>query len=348
MEPRYLRQLAEIIDLGSLSLAAKSLNVTQPTLSRNIKSLEALIGAPVLQRGRYGVTPTAIGAALAREGRSIRDALRQADLDLGHWKGGLAGRLKIGVGTMLLVMEVDYRTYREPVVIWSLLGVVTLALVLVLFSPPVNNARRWFSVFSLGVQPSEVAKLSAILFIAALLERRRHRINELGYALVPIALVVGLLVERSGELAGESVAGNGPRRRLSVAARSGVRQIVARILGDDPSDRGEDLFHAGVWVLIGPAHCPVLPCAAATRTSRLPADGRAPIVTVPNSPLCSHLNQMKARPRWCSVDASAACAPAHVSCPSVVRDPRAITNKSAAPWRSVRARSCRRRGPTSR
>ena len=100
----------------------------------------------------------------------------------------------IGVGTMLLVMEVDYRTYREPVVIWSLLGVVTLALVLVLFSPPVNNARRWFSVFSLGVQPSEVAKLSAILFIAALLERRRHRINELGYALVPIALVVGLLV----------------------------------------------------------------------------------------------------------------------------------------------------------
>jgi DNA-binding transcriptional LysR family regulator len=101
MEPRYLRQLAEIIDLGSLSLAAKSLNVSQPTLSRNIKSLEARIGAPLLQRGRYGVTPTRIGAALAREGRSIRDALRQADLDLGHWRSGLDGRLRIGVGTML-------------------------------------------------------------------------------------------------------------------------------------------------------------------------------------------------------------------------------------------------------
>jgi DNA-binding transcriptional LysR family regulator len=101
MEPRYLRQLAEIIDLGSISLAAKSLNVTQPTLSRNIKSLEAMIGAPVLQRGRYGVTPTAIGLALARDGRAIRDALRQADLHLGHWQGGLDGRLRIGVGTML-------------------------------------------------------------------------------------------------------------------------------------------------------------------------------------------------------------------------------------------------------
>jgi molybdate transport repressor ModE-like protein len=91
MEPRYLRQLAEIIDLGSLSLAAKSLNVSQPTLSRNIKSLEALIGAPVLRRGRYGVTPTHIGAALGREGRAIREALRQAELDLGRWKGGLDG-----------------------------------------------------------------------------------------------------------------------------------------------------------------------------------------------------------------------------------------------------------------
>jgi DNA-binding transcriptional LysR family regulator len=101
MEPRYLRQLAEIIDLGSLSLAAKSLNVSQPTLSRNIKSLEALIGAPVLRRGRYGVTPTHIGTALAREGRAIREALRQADLDLGNWKSGLDGRLRIGVGTML-------------------------------------------------------------------------------------------------------------------------------------------------------------------------------------------------------------------------------------------------------
>ena len=46
----------------------------------------------------------------------------------------------------------------------------------------------------LGVQPSELAKLSAIFFIAALLERRMHRINELGYSLLPIAVVVVSLV----------------------------------------------------------------------------------------------------------------------------------------------------------
>src|SRR6476646_2656056 len=100
----------------------------------------------------------------------------------------------LGVAVLAVVMRIDYRTYREPVFIWSCLGVAALCLVAVLFSPPVNNARRWFSVGGLGIQPSELAKLAAIVFIAALLERRMHRINELGYALLPIGMVVVLLV----------------------------------------------------------------------------------------------------------------------------------------------------------
>jgi cell division protein FtsW len=100
----------------------------------------------------------------------------------------------LGLALLALVMRVNYRQYREPAFIWTCLGVATLALVAVLFSPPVNNARRWFSVGGLGIQPSEFAKLSMIVFIAALLERRMHRINELSYALAPIAIVlVGLV-----------------------------------------------------------------------------------------------------------------------------------------------------------
>jgi cell division protein FtsW (lipid II flippase) len=40
------------------------------------------------------------------------------------------------------------------------------------------------------VQPSELAKLAAIFFIAALLERRMHRIDDVAYALLPIGVVV--------------------------------------------------------------------------------------------------------------------------------------------------------------
>jgi cell division protein FtsW len=100
----------------------------------------------------------------------------------------------LGVTLMAVVMRIDYRTYREPVFIWTCLAVVGVALLLVLFSPPVNHARRWFGIAGIGVQPSELAKLSAIFFIAALLERRMHRINEIGYALMPIGIFLGCLV----------------------------------------------------------------------------------------------------------------------------------------------------------
>ena len=100
----------------------------------------------------------------------------------------------LGLAVLWIVMRVDYRMYREPVFIWSALGLVALCLVAVMFSAPVNNAHRWFNVGGLGIQPSELAKLAAIVFIADMLERRMPRINELGHALLPIGIVVGVLV----------------------------------------------------------------------------------------------------------------------------------------------------------
>jgi cell division protein FtsW len=95
---------------------------------------------------------------------------------------------------MSLVMRVDYRSYRNETLVWVLIGGVTLLLIAVLFSTPINGSRRWFSVGPLGIQPSELAKIAAILFAATILERRMHRVNDLQYALLPIGIVVGVLV----------------------------------------------------------------------------------------------------------------------------------------------------------
>jgi len=100
----------------------------------------------------------------------------------------------LGFALMPLMMRIDYRRYRQPIVIWTALGVVGLALVIVLFGPKINGARRWFGVAGIGVQPSELAKLAIVLFVAAVLERRMDRIDDLKYALLPIALVVGAVV----------------------------------------------------------------------------------------------------------------------------------------------------------
>ncbi len=100
----------------------------------------------------------------------------------------------IGLSLVPIVMRIDYRSYRQPLVIWTALGVAAVALVAVLFSTPVNGASRWLHVGPLGVQPSELAKLAIILFTAALLERRMDRIDELSHALLPIGLTTGVIV----------------------------------------------------------------------------------------------------------------------------------------------------------
>jgi cell division protein FtsW len=116
--------------------------------------------------------------ALERYGRASRFLITQA-----MWAA-------LGIALLSVVMRIDYRSYREPVFIWTCLAVVSLVLVGVYFSAPINGARRWFGVGGIGVQPSELAKLVAIFFIAANLERRASRIDDLPYAVLPIAIVV--------------------------------------------------------------------------------------------------------------------------------------------------------------
>jgi cell division protein FtsW len=99
-----------------------------------------------------------------------------------------------GIAVLFVVMHVDYRTYRNERLIWWFLAIVGFLLVAVLFSAPIKGSHRWFSIGPLGIQPSELAKLAAIIFVASVLERRMHRINELPYSMPPIAIVVGGLV----------------------------------------------------------------------------------------------------------------------------------------------------------
>src|SRR5499427_6757648 len=149
-------------------------------MARKLKSDRVLFTATLLLVGLSIVMVYSASAVVAmdRTGRPFFFLTKQA-----MWAA-------LGMAVLGIVMRIDYRSYRQPAFIWTSLGLVTVGLVAVLFSPPVNNARRWFAVGGLGVQPSELAKLVAIFFIAALLERRMHRIDEVTYSVLPIAIVV--------------------------------------------------------------------------------------------------------------------------------------------------------------
>src|SRR5439155_14479608 len=135
-------------------------------MARKLKSDPVLFVATMLLVGLSIVMVYSASAVLEmeRSGRPFWFLLKQ-----GMWAA-------LGTAVLGIVMRIDYRNYREPAFIWSALAIVVLALAAVLFGPPVNNARRWFAVGGLGIQPSELAKLGAILFIAALLERRMQRV----------------------------------------------------------------------------------------------------------------------------------------------------------------------------
>ncbi len=99
----------------------------------------------------------------------------------------------IGFALLLVTMRIDYHQYRRPAVIWTLLGIVVVALFAVFLFGSINGTRRWIAVAGISFQPSELAKLAAIIFTAALLEQRMHRVNEIEHTLLPIGIMTAVL-----------------------------------------------------------------------------------------------------------------------------------------------------------
>lgn len=153
-------------------------------MARKLKSDKLLFGATLLLVCTSVVMVYSASAVLAMErmNEPYYYLVKQ-----GAW-------VLIGLCLLPIVMRIDYRSYRDPAVIWTALGIVVLALVAVLFGRPVKGATRWLDIGPLGVQPSELAKLAIIVFTAAVLERRMHRIDEVSHSLLPIAVVLGGIV----------------------------------------------------------------------------------------------------------------------------------------------------------
>lgn len=100
----------------------------------------------------------------------------------------------LGLSLVPIVMRIDYRHYRQPMVFGTGLVVVVIALIAVLFTEPIKGASRWLGLGPLGgVQPSELAKLVMVMFTASLLERRMDKVNDVRYAIVPLGIVLGLV-----------------------------------------------------------------------------------------------------------------------------------------------------------
>ncbi len=103
-----------------------------------------------------------------------------------------------GLVAMVVAMRVDYRRYRHPALVFSMLGFTTLLLISVFFLDRSHNTHRWFRVGALSFQPSELAKPVLILFLAYFLEARTKTMddwrNTLAPTAAPVLVLLGLIV----------------------------------------------------------------------------------------------------------------------------------------------------------
>ena len=105
----------------------------------------------------------------------------------------------IGFAVMLLVMQFDYQQFRRWWIVYPLLLLTILLLLSVFAFAPVNGARRWIRLAGFSAQPSEIAKLSLVIFLAYFLERREGEERRFWKTFVPcifvLALLAGLVVK---------------------------------------------------------------------------------------------------------------------------------------------------------
>jgi cell division protein FtsW len=103
-----------------------------------------------------------------------------------------------GIIAMVAAMRVDYRRYKNPAIVFSLLGITTLLLISVFFLDRSHNTHRWFKLGGFSFQPSELAKPVLILFLAYFLEGRTKTMddwrNTLLPAVAPVLVLLGLIV----------------------------------------------------------------------------------------------------------------------------------------------------------
>ena len=84
-----------VLAAGSLSGAAKKLGAQQPTLSRQIASLEAQLGAPLFERTGRGVAPTALALAIADDAHAMQRGAEQLQQRLAHQRIRTSGTVRI-------------------------------------------------------------------------------------------------------------------------------------------------------------------------------------------------------------------------------------------------------------
>jgi len=118
MDYRKVQLFLAAVRHGNLTEAAAELGLSQPALSKSLKALERSLGVRLLERGRFGVSPTLFGQALLQHGQVVEAELRHALGEIEALKGARQGHVRVGCGpteaNRLLPRALQRLAEREP------------------------------------------------------------------------------------------------------------------------------------------------------------------------------------------------------------------------------------------
>ena len=97
MDLKQLEYFVRVAELGSFTRASIALDIAQPALSRQVRLLEVELRQNLLTRTGRGAIPTEAGKLLLNHGRGILHQVEVAREELAAVRGGLAGRVSIGL-----------------------------------------------------------------------------------------------------------------------------------------------------------------------------------------------------------------------------------------------------------
>ena len=94
---------------------------------------------------------------------------------------------------MLIVKKIDYNLYKRHSNKILLLSLILLILVLI---PGIgtlrNGSRSWFKIGPFGLQPSEIAKVSLIIFLLKYLEKNQNNLSNIKKSILPVLGIIFL------------------------------------------------------------------------------------------------------------------------------------------------------------
>ncbi|GIO30629.1 MULTISPECIES: putative lipid II flippase FtsW [Paenibacillus] len=97
----------------------------------------------------------------------------------------------LGTVIMFVAMNIHYSKYKKLFVPMFFFTVILL--VAVPFTKGINGARSWLQIAGLGIQPTELAKITIILYLSALIVKKGERFRDLRTGYIPVMVIVGFV-----------------------------------------------------------------------------------------------------------------------------------------------------------